>query len=101
MMRQHKHGYAIGRLFTPPSFPLVVRSRTTDRAKHVSPKNPSAHVGHALFREFIICSGFAACVAAHPVKYRRRKKPVHDFGEVFSKWVGEILIRTCAVTIKR
>src|SRR5581483_12487139 len=101
MMRQHKHGYVIWRLFTPPSIPSVVWPRTTDRAKHVSPKNPSTHVGQALFREFIVCSGFTACAAAHFVKYLRRKTPIHDVREIFSKWIGETLIRTCAITIKR
>src|SRR6266576_6558641 len=59
VMRQHEDRRVIRRLVAPPTFPAVARPWTSDRTKHVAPKNPGADSGKALLRNFVIYSRLA------------------------------------------
>jgi len=45
VMREYENGRVIGGLVTPPSFPAVVRPRTSHGAEHITAENPGADPG--------------------------------------------------------
>jgi hypothetical protein len=44
MMREHENIAMIRRIVTPPTFPIVIRPCSADRAEHVPPDNPSTDI---------------------------------------------------------
>src|SRR6185437_6805486 len=53
VMRQDKHRSVIRRFVTPPTFPVLVRPRSTNWPKHVAAENPRSNSGEPLFGHLV------------------------------------------------
>src|ERR1041385_5638485 len=65
VVRQDKHRSVIRRFVTPPTFPVLVRPRSTNWAKHVAAENPRSNSGEPLFGHLAINAGFSVFFAMH------------------------------------
>jgi len=57
VVRQHIDGHVIGRLFSPPTLPGVVRPRPTHRPEHVSSHDPGSDILEAARGEALVNAG--------------------------------------------
>src|SRR5438045_457448 len=101
MVGQHEGRHMIGRLFTPPSFPRVVRPGPAHRSKHVTAQNPRADVLHSEARPLVINISRTTFMAVHLLPCTRGEEPLKQFRISNAKGSFNALPRPCGVTIKR
>src|SRR5262245_36480233 len=99
MMGEDEHRRVVRRFLSPPTFPVFVRPRPANRAKHVSPENPGADVGEPLLDDFVVDAGFAATLSMHFLPKSPVKQPIHQLNAANAQRVLKVLARTRAITI--
>jgi hypothetical protein len=65
MMGEHEDGDVIRRIVAPPSLPLVVGPRSTNRTEHISTEDPCAKVVKRTRNEVVVNAGFSAFLSDH------------------------------------
>src|SRR5260370_21555364 len=101
VMREHKDRRVIGRLVTPPAFPLIrpFWPSPAHRTKHIPPENISANPFKALCGDIVVDAGLAILIAVHPLPGARGKEPVKYFESANSERILKVLIRPGAEAI--
>ena len=100
-MGQHEDRSMIRRVFAPPALPAVIRPRTSDGAKHVSPENPGAKAGKAVPRDLVVDAGLAIRLPVHPTPDARVKEPLHHVGTVHAERMLEVLAGASTIAVDR
>src|SRR5208282_3378719 len=88
------------RVVAPPSLPVVIGPRASDRSEHVSTNDPCADVAKAARREFIIRAGCSAILASHFSKGTCCEEPFVQRGAADTKWIGEVLAGAGTVAVQ-
>ena len=101
MMRQDEDRRVIGRLVAPPALPAFVRPRATDRAEHVTPKNPRAEPGQSLSGTIVIDARLSAFVAVHVLPSARGEEPLHQGHAADADGILQVLAGSCSITVDR
>src|SRR5206468_3852845 len=91
MMGEHENRSVIGRLFSPPASPALVRPWAANRTEHVSPEDPRADPGHALLRDLVVDAGLAIALTVHASPDAGMEEPLHQLRAVHAEWMVEIL----------
>jgi len=100
VMRQDEDRCVVGRLVTPPAFPVVIRPRSTDGPEHVSAEDPRADARESARGDIVVDACFARFRPMHLLEGARMKEPVDQFRTIDAERVLEILIRARTVTVE-
>ncbi len=102
VMREDERWNVIRRVVPPPALPVQVGPCSANWSEHVSSENPGSHVPEAARCEVVIDPGCATVDAKQcPLDRARREQPRVQFSPADAKRIGDILIRTRPVPIKR
>ncbi len=99
--RQHEDGGMVGRIFPPPTLPVLVGPGTSDGSEHVSTHDPCPDVVKAACRNVIVNPSRSAILAMHCSKSTGREEPFVQRDAADPKWIVEVLVRAGAVAIDR
>ncbi len=79
VVSQDKDIGVIGRIFAPPTFPLLVGPGAADRAEHVTAEDVRSDIFEAPRREVVVNSRAAAFAAVHLFEGAGGEEPSEDF----------------------
>src|SRR6267378_3772962 len=65
---EDEHRGVVGRVFAPPSFPIIVWPRAPDGSEHIPSQNPGADIVEAACQELVVNSGGPSILAKHFLK---------------------------------
>ena len=99
MVCQYEHRHVVGRLFSPPATPALVRPWPANRSEHVAAHDPGADSIEATCREFVIDARRAPRLADYSLECARRDDPFVQASTALAKRVLEALLRAGAIAI--
>src|SRR5262245_42862593 len=102
VMSQNKNGGVIGRVVSPPSFPLVIRPRTADGPEHIAPQDPGPYVAESARGKVVVTAGLSALDAEDlPLKFSGREEPLMERAPANAQRVLQALVRAGSVAVER
>src|SRR4029077_20361465 len=98
---EHEDRTVIGRIVTPPSFPVLVGPRPAHRSEHIASHNPRADVAETARRKFVVGSGRAAVSAMHLLKSTSGERPFVQRAAAYAEGIVKVLVGSGTIAVKR
>jgi hypothetical protein len=94
VVSEHEDGHVVRRILAPPSFPLIVWPRSSNRTEHISTEDPCAKVVKGPRNEVIVDAGFSALLSDHLSTATRFEHPFVELRTANAERIRSALIWT-------